>query len=172
MPLHGIIPDSPLIYAAQRISHSKTLRSVSSSFKNSSSFSFSIRFQKLIIYKPLLNFELTHQEGLVGRHLTKIGRRIVTGAKAQVGVRTGHLRRSIKMEHIYYSTGAAVKVGSTLSYAYLHHEGSKPHIVAPKNNELLRFNRGSRIIYTRQVMHPGTKPNRYLADQLRVHTRG
>ena len=172
MPARGLIPDSPWIYAAQKISSSRGIRSISKSFKGSSSVGISFRFQSLKLYRPILAFELTSQEGLVGRHLEKIGRKIVTGAKAQVGVRTGMLRSSIKMEHIYYSSGAAIKIGSSLSYAHLHHEGSLPRLITPKNGEFLKFSRGTKIIYARQVAHPGTKPNRYLSDQLRIHVRG
>lgn len=173
MPARGLIPDSPWIYAAQKIAHSKGIRGVSRSLKSSSSsISVSFKFQSLVLYKPILNFELTNRDGMVGRHLGKIGRKIVTGAKMQVGVQTGQLRRSIKMEHVYYTSGAAIKVGSTLSYAHLHHEGSRPHLITPKNGEFLKFGRGTRVIYARQVAHPGTKPNRYLSDQLRIHVRG
>jgi hypothetical protein len=172
MPARGLIPDSPWIYAAQKIASSSGVRSISKSFRGSGSLGASFRFQSLKLYKPVLAFELTNRDGMVGRHLGKIGRKIVVGAKAQVGVRTGQLRRSIKMEHIYYTSGAAIKVGSTLSYAHLHHEGSRPHLITPKTGEVLRFSRGTKIIYARQVAHPGTRPNRYLSDQLRVHIRG
>jgi hypothetical protein len=173
MPGYGLIPDSPWIYAVQKAAHSKGVRALSKSIKgNTSTFSFGFRFSKLIIYKPILNFELTHQEGMVGRHLSTIGHDIVVGAKLQAHMRTGQLRNSIKMEHIHYPTGAAIKVGSTVSYALLHHEGSKPHVITPKNGEFLKFGKGTRVVYARQVMHPGTKPNRYLSDQLRIHVRG
>lgn len=170
MPAWGIVPDSPWIYAAQKVAHSKGLRgAVRSSIKQTGSVGFTFKFQQLKIYEAELTFQLTARNGLVGRYMHEIGKAIETGAQAQVHVRTGQLRRSIKTEHVYFPTGAAVKVGSNLHYAYLHHEGSRPHIITPKNGEFLKFGRGTKIIYARQVAHPGTKANRYLSDQLRIH---
>jgi hypothetical protein len=72
-----------------------------------------------------------------------------------------------------FREGAAIKVGSRLSYAYMHHEGTKPHVITPNPpNTVLVFGKGSRVIHTKMVKHPGTKPNRYLSDQLRIHIRG
>ena len=92
----------------------------------------------------------------------------MAAAKAQVGVRTGALRSSIHMRHLRDSRGQYVKIGSNLDYALLHHQGTKPHVIRPDRAKVLRFVRGSRIIYTTSVMHPGTKANRYLSDNLKL----
>lgn len=41
--------------------------------------------------------------------------------------------------------------------------GTKPHDIYPrKNNGVLRFTTGGRVVFTRHVSHPGTKPNPFL----------
>jgi hypothetical protein len=111
---------------------------------------------------------LNSPEGDVGKYLAKKGRLITAAAKAQVGVRTGALRSSIHMRHLRDSRGQYVKIGSNLDYALLHHQGTKPHVIRPDRAKVLRFVRGSTIIYATSVMHPGTKANRYLSDNLKL----
>jgi hypothetical protein len=63
-----------------------------------------------------------------------------------------------------------VTVGSEDPIALLHHEGTRPHVIVPRNAAYLVFwsDRAGRVIYTKRVMHPGTKPNRYLTDNLHL----
>ena len=89
-------------------------------------------------------------------------------ARAQVGVRTGALRASIHMRHMRDTRGQYVKIGSPLNYALIHHEGSKPHLIKPNKAHVLRYVSKGRVMYAHAVMHPGTKPNRYLTDNLRA----
>jgi len=95
----------------------------------------------------------------------------VNGAKRQVGVRTGALRKNISGRHLGNSTGQYVTVGADKPYALLHHEGTKPHIITPQNGKLLHFRQGSRHVFATMVRHPGTKANPYLRDQLIRFTR-
>jgi len=120
------------------------------------------------IFKTELDFVLNNPSGDVGRYLARKGRIITVAAKAQVGVRTGALRASIHMRHLRDSRGQFVRIGSALNYAYLHHEGSKPHVITPNRAQVLRFVNRGRVVYAHAVMHPGTKPNRYLTDNLRL----
>lgn len=100
--------------------------------------------------------------------MERVGDEIVAGAKLQVGVRTGALRSSIHKRHLGSMSGQYLWIGSTKNYAYLHHEGTRPHIILPKEPDgALIFRKGARIISTKRVLHPGTRPNRYLSDQLR-----
>lgn len=122
---------------------------------------------KVVIRKAELDFVLNNPSGMVGRYLAKKGREVEVAAKAQVGVRTGALRASIHMRHLRDSRRQYVMVGSRLNYALLHHEGSKPHMIAADNAKMLRFVKGGAVIYAHSVMHPGTKANRYLTDNLR-----
>jgi hypothetical protein len=122
----------------------------------------------VVIRKAELNFMLDNPSGDVGRYLAKKGRIVQAAAKAQVGVRTGALRASIHMRHLRDSRGQFVKIGSSLNYALLHHEGSKPHLIVPNRATILRFVNRGRVVYAHAVMHPGTKANRYLTDNLKL----
>ena len=121
---------------------------------------------KIVFRKVSLDFMLNDPYGPVGRHMFVRGRAIVAAAKAQVGVKTGRLRNSIHMRQERSIGGQTMTIGSPLSYAYAHHEGTKPHIITPSSSEFLRFTSRSRIVYARSVRHPGTKPNKFLADNL------
>jgi hypothetical protein len=115
-----------------------------------------------------LDFELNNPQGSVGKHLKKRGRLIVAMARRQVGVDTGELKASIQMIHERVSRGQQLKIGSSLGHALAHHEGTSPHIITPRDAGFIRFSSGGRVIYTHKVNHPGTRPNRYLSDQLWV----
>lgn len=115
-----------------------------------------------------MDFLLKNPSGPVGRYLARKGRLVLAAAKAQVGVRTGALRASIHMRHLRDSRGQFVRIGSPLNYALAHHEGTRPHLITPNRAQVLRFTKGSAVIYAHAVMHPGTKPNRYLTNNLRL----
>jgi hypothetical protein len=123
-------------------------------------------YQKLILYRPVLDHVLNDPEGDVGSYMKRRGRFIVLAAKKQVGVDTGLLRASIKMLHYRGISGQYLWIGSNDSIALLHHNGSRPHTIVPRTASHLRFSSGGRIIYTKLVHHPGTRPNRYLSDNL------
>jgi len=174
MPAYGLIPDSPWITGA-----SKLYKHAAKGFKSKGlnlrprNLNVSMKFGRLIIYKPILNFELNHSFGMVGRHLHKTANRISQLAKLQVGKKTGRLAKSIKFEHIGKNAiGPGVKVGAYTSYALMHHQGTKPHIITPnKPGGNLVFMRGSRVVHTRIVRHPGTKANRYLTTPMNTVIR-
>ena len=174
MPAYGLIPDRPLLYWG-----GKVRKRVARGFRgkglnlNPRNIQVSIKFNKLVIYKPILEFELNHPHGTVGRHLHRTANRISQLAKLQVGKKTGRLMRSIKFEHIAKNPlGPGVKVGAYTHYALLHHRGTKPHIItANKPGGNLVFRSGSRIVRTPIVRHPGTRGNPYLTDPMRTVIR-
>lgn len=123
--------------------------------------------ESVIIFRPrALDHLLNDPYGPVGRYLFARGRAIMAAAKAQVGVKTGRLKASIHMRQERAPYGQMIRIGSPLSYALMHHEGTRPHIITPNRAQVLRFTSGGRIIYTHAVKHPGTRPNRYLTDNL------
>lgn len=170
MPAWGLVKDSPLIYAAQ-----KGARAAKKGFGGGASLSgrspgviYKITFKGLVLYKPILNFEVNDPRGMVGRHMAVIGEKIKVKAQAQVGVKTGRLRQSIHVEHLSISNKQYIKVGSKVSYALMHHEGTRPHVIAAHPPGMLKFRgRSGAMVFKTAVMHPGTKPNRYLSSQLR-----
>jgi hypothetical protein len=121
---------------------------------------------KVVFRKAEYEFFFNEPSGKVGRYLALRGNLIVRAAKAQVGVRTGALRASIHMRHARDIRGQYIRIGSAMNYALLHHEGSKPHMIKPDRAQVLRFTNRGTVMYAHAVMHPGTKPNRYLTDNL------
>jgi hypothetical protein len=105
--------------------------------------------------------------GTVGRDLLRRGRLVETAAKRQVGVRSGRLQKSIQItKRIPTPIGQKLTVGSDVKYALIHHNGSRPHVILPVTAKQLVFTSGGRVIRTSRVNHPGTKPNRFLTDNL------
>jgi len=122
-----------------------------------------------VVYKPSIHgmLELTRDPtGPIGRDLKKRGIRLEYLAKKQVGKKTGVLAVSIRNEVQQASTGLLVKVGSDHKLALMHHNGTRAHVIRPRRARALRFVHNGRIVYARRVWHPGTKPNRYLTDNL------
>lgn len=158
------LPDSWAGYAAKRLIRQETRTSASSMFGDDG---ISFRFKGLNLDKAKLNAYLHTPSGDLWRYMNRQGRQATAAAKRQVGVKTGKLRNSISMSHYGTANGQVVKIGSQVKYAYLHHQGTKPHIIRPDRAPVIRFSSGSRVIYSREVMHPGTRPNRYLSDQLK-----
>lgn len=108
--------------------------------------------------------------GPVGRDLMRRGRRVQYAARRQAEDETGVLDRSIRISWLRRSSGdLGLSIGSSVSYALLHHEGSEPHIIRPKNAKILRWVDEDGVVrFARVVHHPGTKPNRYLLDNLHL----
>lgn len=104
--------------------------------------------------------------GEVLNRLNRVGRSVVSAAQAQVGKKTLELMHSIHYELQNYRGLPALWIGSTNSIAYLHHEGTRPHAISARNAQFLRFSSRGRMVYARTVMHPGTKPNRFLTDNI------
>ena len=111
---------------------------------------------------------ITTAEGSpVRRDMQQRLNRVQALAKRIVGHKTGLLRNSIKTR-LYTASGILVgEVFSNVSYALMHHEGTRPHIIVPVRAEMLRFKVGGRIVYVQKVSHPGTKANPYLRTALR-----
>lgn len=158
------LPDSVLYGTAKRIS--RMGRSSGSAGRGKLAIDFTYKFKGLTFRRGELDMYLNNPRGTVGRYMRKRGVMMVAAAKAQVGKKTGNLQRSIKYTHSRGSLGQFFTIGSNLNYALPHHEGTKPHIITPNDANILRFTAGGRVVYTHKVNHPGTRPNKYLSDQL------
>lgn len=173
MPAYGLIPDSPVFYGAKKIFRGP--RRAPSGGRRSpvpilrtTTTGLSFETRKVKIYNAALNIELHTSAGGLWKDLEQRSALAVAGARGMVGVRTGALKRSINSTHTANKYGQTVKIGSNLNYALLHHQGSRPHAITPKNaGGVLVFRSGSKVIKTTSVMHPGTRPNPYLSSQLR-----
>jgi hypothetical protein len=165
MPAYGLIADSPLIYAVQKMG---SRISIPHGGGRGGRSGMSYRLTNVQLYPAVFENFINGRTGDVGRSMQTLGREIQIAARHQAGMRTGRLRASINVDHQTNRTGHTLRIGSDVPYALAHHEGTKPHLITPKNGEFLRFGSGTRVVYTRQVHHPGTRANRYLSDQLRI----
>lgn len=109
-------------------------------------------------------------DGHVGRDLSKRSTRVELAAQAQAGVRTGMLKRDIGKTWVSRSgKRLTIRVGSSVRHSLMHHEGTRPHVIRAVRAKALRYvNKRGEVVFALAVHHPGTKPNRYLADNLHL----
>lgn len=160
------LPDSIGGYYAKKLIKS-AVRMRGGSVRRGTAFGFSV--VKVNLDKVQLRIILNTPVGNLWRQLHRRGEAIVRSAKRQVGVKTGALRQSIHMKHTGNVTGQYLWIGSKKNYAYLHHQGTRPHTITATKSPVLVFRSGARIVKTPSVLHPGTKPNRYLSDPMKFH---
>ena len=111
--------------------------------------------------------ELTSQVGGIAyRRMARFSRRTATQARQDVPVRTGNLGRQIG-EGPISMIGPKTAHGSVhdnADYALYVHEGTRAHVIRPKNAQALRFNVGGREVFAKRVDHPGTKARPFLRN--------
>lgn len=79
--------------------------------------------------------------------------------------RTGNLERSITPE-VMGLRGVIYLDDKLAPYGPMVHEGTRPHVILPKNRKVLRWADGGEFIFARKVQHPGTKPDQFLYQAL------
>ena len=115
-----------------------------------------------------LNLFLNAPGGHVDRDIQRRANRVARGARRQVGKDSGSLARSITVSRSVSATGPEYSVGTSHRLARIHHDGTRPHLVHAKRAQMLRLQSRGRVVYARTVFHPGTKPNRFLTDNLKL----
>lgn len=106
-------------------------------------------------------------QGMVGKHMERMGAKLRALAVMQAGMKTGRTKGMMFYRLATSGTGLVLTVGSNGAAALWHHQGTGEHPINPKFGKTLRFKINGRIVYARVVNHPGTRPNRYLTDNLR-----
>lgn len=102
------------------------------------------------------------QQDLRGR-----ANRVLDRARALCPVESGRLKGSLHLQQTPGRDGVTqYQVGSTVDYALMVHEGTRPHLIHPRLRRTLRFTEGGRTIYATVVHHPGTRPHHFLTDAL------
>ena len=117
-------------------------------------------------FYPNFNYMLNGAGGMVDIDMRRRALTVQAAARKQVGRQTGILQKSIHSRRSRDTFGPYWYVGSTVSYAYMHHEGTRRHTITRSGGGKLRFATSGGIVFTPIVRHPGTKPNRYLKDSL------
>lgn len=106
-------------------------------------------------------------EGPVQRDLRARATRVLDRARALAPIETGRLKASLRLNRKMGIGGLySYEVGSTVGYAIMVHEGTRPHLIHPNLQRTLRFKEGGRTIYATVVHHPGTRPHRFLTEAL------
>jgi len=105
--------------------------------------------------------------------LRRVGPMVVNRAKILCPVDTGRLRASIKGQaQRTWTLRPQFVVGSNVDYAEYVHDGTRPHVIRPRNARALRFVVGGQVVYARVVHHPGTRAKPFLDRALREVTAG
>ena len=117
-------------------------------------------------FYPNFDYMLNGAGGMVDVDMRRRALTVQSAARRQVGRRTGILQKSIHSRRSRDAFGPYWYVGSTISYAYMHHEGTRAHVIKRNGGGVLKFATSGGIVFTPVVKHPGTKPNRYLKDNL------
>lgn len=97
---------------------------------------------------------------------SSLTRKIATEGRLAAPVRTGHLGRSIREDPQSFISPFRVTGGVTAhaSYAAAVHEGTRPHVIRPRQARALSFIwRGQRVAF-RRVNHPGTRARPFLRE--------
>ena len=117
---------------------------------------------------------LFNPSNVIGSELKRRANRVRDAAKRQVPVKTGRLKRSLRVYNpSRYGQGQTLRIGTSVPYAKYVHNGTKPHMIYPKRKMVLKFRSGSVIgtsggeVFARQVHHRGTKANRFLKDNVK-----
>ncbi len=126
--------------------------------------------QKTVVLDPAaLQRYIDAGNGPVVAELVRRGERVKNGARRRVGKDTLRLHNAIVKRVVSYKGRPAVTVGfSGVPYGIHHHDGTRPHIIRPRRKKVLAFYlpKAGKVIFAREVHHPGTKPNRFLTDSL------
>lgn len=85
--------------------------------------------------------------------------------------RTGEAERSIERSGIRHIPGGIEgEVGTTRRITIYLHQGTRPHVIVPRNKLALRWVSGGKFVFSQRVHHPGTRPDEFIfqaAEQLR-----
>lgn len=98
---------------------------------------------------------------------------VLNRAKILAPVDTGRLRSS---GSVHYSSLFSFRPKATIvfsvDYARYVNDGTRPHVIRPKNAKVLRFVVGGQVVFARVVHHPGTRANPFLDRALREVVTG
>lgn len=111
---------------------------------------------------------LVGPRGVGTQAVSRLTRAVVASAKMKAPVKTGLLRNSITAPATPTVSGMSVKstVVATAPYAGFVHDGTRPHVIRPRNASVLRFPTRSGIVFAAHVNHPGTKARPFLRNAI------
>lgn len=117
--------------------------------------------------KDIDKFSEDKQSG-IRREISRASYSIQAKAKEEAPVKKGFLRNSIDV--IIQNSGVTGQIIVKRNYGIFVHEGTRPHIILPKNKRVLAWRgmsisgkRSKEYTFASKVNHPGTKANPFLA---------
>ncbi len=94
--------------------------------------------------------------------LSRVGAAVAKNIDARTPYKTGELVRNNAFEVI---SNDAIAFTNDLFYAPYVHNGTKPHVIRPKNaGGVLVFEVNGQTIYTKLVNHPGTNAQPFITQ--------
>lgn len=111
------------------------------------------------------NLKATVNDVLQAR-MRQIIRLVAADARTNAPVDTGRMAQAIKEDPIV-SEGPFRVIGGVTShapYSAFVHQGTRPHVIRPRNASALRFEMGGRRVFAASVNHPGTRPRPFLTN--------
>jgi hypothetical protein len=106
--------------------------------------------------------------GGVKRDLDRRARLVKAEAERLVGVDSGRLKRTIRIERgPGFVEVVAGRPGKT-PYLGWHMAGTPPHVIRVRRRKALRWYVNGQPRFATKVMHPGTRPNDFLRNALRA----
>jgi len=92
-----------------------------------------------------------------------------SAARAAAPVRTGELKGSIRPQEVRRTGPWRLETGvaAVAAHAVYVHEGTRPHVIRPRNARALRFEAGGRIVFAKRANHPGQRAQPFLAEAVR-----
>ena len=109
--------------------------------------------------------------GGIHRDMRKRAIRVQTAAKRRIAapprrIDTGRLRNFIQIVEIPRGGVIVQRIGTDVEYAIFVHEGTRPHIIRPRNASVLAWRGPTGMVFARSVNHPGMAANPFLRDGL------
>lgn len=124
---------------------------------------------KMIIDGAVLAEMLHGPGGAVATYMIGRAQVVQNAAVIQCPKRTNKLSESIVKRFADSPMGFTVTIAALQPYAVFVHEGTKPHQILPKKpGGTLHFMIGGQDVFAKSVSHPGTRPNKFLSDNLHL----
>lgn len=113
-------------------------------------------------------FVVTDQD--LSRNLDKRASRVQMGMRFRMRVRSGKLISTVRKNPGVTATSQHVDIlagGKGANYVMIEHDGSRPHVIRARRRRALRIPvGGGRVIFRRQVRHPGTTGTFFMTRSL------
>lgn len=124
---------------------------------------------KVTLYPGEPKLFVNDADGPVLRDLLRRMTRVKFESRKLVRVRTGRLFSTIDTRVGGNKGGIFVDVvagGKGIKYTGYEHDGTRPHIIRARRKKALRFMLDGKVVFRKQVRHPGTTGTLFLTMAL------